>query len=104
MTMTAERRNERDRAKHSSATKVTLYELGILIAVLNATDKGFEIWLKGIPWPGVLGIVCIAGVGIAGAGFMFDKRREHLRLFNSLDDELAKDAEQLATAGADGSA
>jgi len=100
MPMTDERRNERDRAKHASATKVTLYELGILIAVLNATDKGLGLWHKysGISW--VVAII----IGIVAVAFMFSKRQENLNLFKSLDYELAKDAEQLATAGADGSA
>ena len=56
MTMSDERRNELDRARHTKATRVTLYELGIMIAALNVADKGAGIGLNtrgshcGGPW------------------------------------------------------
>jgi hypothetical protein len=90
MTMTAaERRNERDRARHTKATRVTLYELGIMIAALNVADKLVGIGTKytGVPlWVAM-------GIGLIAATVMFCRRKKDSELLASLDDEL-KDAAQ----------
>jgi hypothetical protein len=105
MTMNAQRRNELDRAKHTKATRVTLYELGILIAVLNVADKLAGIWAKysGLPleFAGIpLAKAVTLAIGLIFAipiGFMVFMRWSDGRLFASLEeelDELAKDAAQ----------
>jgi hypothetical protein len=89
MAMSAERRNELDRAKHTKATRVALYELGILIAVLNVADKVAGIGTKytGVPlWAAV-------GIGLIAATVMLSKRKKDSESFASLEDEL-KDAAQ----------
>jgi len=44
MLLSAEKRNEFDRAKNAKAIRVTLYELGIFIGALYLADKSGEIW------------------------------------------------------------
>jgi hypothetical protein len=80
---------------------MTLYELGMLIGALNVADKVAGIGSKYAEIP--LAVAVAAGIGVII--FAVWRREGDRKVFDYLDDELAKDAEQLdaSTAGAEGS-
>ena len=86
MLLSAEQRNEFDRAKNAKAIRVTLYEVGIFIGALYLANKVGEIW----PQYGAAVVTGVLGMWIA----LIISRQKDWKSLSFLEERLNRDEDE----------